>query len=114
MLPVAIGGISTISGFIAGYYYNGSSQTTQEHQISCNVVDSDSPIITEKTLMVLKKRSPHREINKELIEFDKKKLKKFDSSENIKVMSAEEEIFERIKQSIQTRRKCIELQPSMT
>ena len=60
MLPVAIGGIGTISGFIAGYYYNDSAQPMIEQQINCDAGESDRPIITKKTLIVLKKFATSR------------------------------------------------------
>lgn len=103
MLPVAIGGITTVGGFVAGYLY--ASPSTEK--ISDNT-QIENLVITEKDLMTLKKNSPHKKIHKELVEFDKKKLKKADSSECLKKLTAEQEMLERLRKTISTRRNAID------
>ena len=55
------------TGFALGYVFNNKNSEN---------IDKDLVYITEKDLMKLKEQSPHREINIELINFDKSKLKK--------------------------------------
>ena len=96
ILPLAILGSSGF-GFVAGYIYNNSNTETKT-----NINN-----ITEKDLMYLKEQSPHKDIHKELVEFDKNKLKKVNSSKNIVVLSEEQEMIEKLREKILDRRYLI-------
>ena len=101
ILPLAILGGSGF-GFVAGYIYNSDSS------IQHPTKNLDINNITEKDLMQLKGNSPHKEINHELITFDKKKLKKASSKVNIAKLSEEQEMIENLRQKILSRRNMLD------
>lgn len=107
MLPLAITGVGTISGFVAGYYYGGSNSDT-ETNLS---VDMNLEGIPENELKNLKRQSTQHELKEELIKFDKKKLNKVDSNNNIVQLTEEQKLLENLRQKISVRRSSIEPLP---
>ena len=73
MLPIAVGGASVVSGFVLGYYYQSSGDSKVQF-VDGMTVATDG--LTAKDLKKLKDHSPHKEINSELVNFDKTKLKR--------------------------------------
>ena len=104
MLPLAITGVGTISGFVAGYYYGGSNPDTETNLSNVTNITS----VTEKELKKLKEQSPYVEIKNELINFDKKKLKKTNSDNVIVNLTSEQQLMENLRQKILNRRSLID------
>lgn len=101
ILPLAILGGGSV-GFVAGYIYNTDTN------INSDISKIDINNITAKDLMKLKEQSPHKEIHNELVKFDKEKLKKVDSVENMVKNNVEQELIEKLREKILSRRYSID------
>lgn len=101
ILPLMV--VGSVSGFVAGYYYNAGSVGTYDlaNQTVCNI---DTNNITVQDLNVLKKNSPHKEIQHELVTFDKKKLKKTSLKDHIITLTDEQKMINNLRQKIINRR----------
>jgi 2-keto-3-deoxy-galactonokinase len=95
ILPlVAIG---SVSGFAAGYYYN--TNTTQQDR-----KQEIFSIITVNQLNELKQKSPHKEINQQLISFNIKSLKAVPIESDTVTLNDEQKMIESLRQKILNRR----------
>ena len=109
MLPATVGGIVTISGFIMGYYYSFNSPTvlSDNTQVDTQITIDDYAMIKESDIKKLKNSTLHKDINKQLIEFNKLKLKKINSDDIKKPLTSDEEILQIIREKIILRRNYI-------
>lgn len=109
ILPLVVVG-SSVSGFVAGYYYNSSTGELQLNDKETNplsMITLEKDNITIQDLKALKQNSPHKEIHDELTTFDKTKLKKTRSKENLAKLTEEQEMIENLRQKIINRRHSI-------
>jgi hypothetical protein len=104
MLPLIAGGIGSLSGFVAGYYINQSTVTDNTQNSTQCIRSLDT--ITELQIIEMKNMTPHKEINYELITFDKSQLK---SVVQVKARpTIEQDIMENLRQKIASRRASIQ------
>jgi hypothetical protein len=101
MLPLAIGSLGTVSGFVAGYYYN-TPDTKVKFIDGMSVAN-----VTEKDLKKLKTKSPHKEIHQELLDFQKNGLRHVERSESCAVHS-DAELIKKLRDSMKSRRKDVD------
>lgn len=94
MLPLAVGSVGGLSGFIAGYLYNYPS-----------TLESDSATISESELSSLKLQSPHKELKEELVNFRIETLKK--PVIESRMPSSDEQLLLEIHKKITDRRRSI-------
>jgi hypothetical protein len=97
VLPLIAGSIGSLSGFVVGYYINQPLEPITIITI---------PEITEKQITTLKDLTPHKEMNHELITFDKSQLK------SVALVATrptrEHDIMETLRQKIARRRASIQ------
>jgi hypothetical protein len=93
MLPLAIGGASSLGGFVMGYMYNYPADT--------ETLNPAEPI-TETDLMKLKLQSPHKELKAELQNFKKNSLRRTTVSSHVQTDG--EKMMNEMRQKILNRR----------
>lgn len=98
IFPTTIGGISALSGFIAGYYYSFKSIDIKD------IINSYSEFIIINTENI--KHKPNKKLNKQLTEFNKLNLKK--SNVTKKNINSDEEMLNKLREKIKIRRINIE------
>jgi hypothetical protein len=97
MFPIAVGGATVVSGFVLGYYYQPKVQFINGISVKANN-------LTTNDLKQLKDQYSREDINKELVNFDKKKLKKI-KSQNLTLCNAD--LLNELKQIMIIRRQKI-------
>jgi hypothetical protein len=97
MFPIAVGGVTVVSGFVLGYYYQPKVQFI-------NSISFEENNLTTNDLKQLKEQYSREDINKELVNFDKKNLKKI-KSQNLTLCNAN--LLNELKQIMTIRRQKI-------
>jgi hypothetical protein len=85
-IPMVAAAVGSVGGFIAGYMYQ--------------------PVLTPEEKIMEELHVPQTEINKDLINFDKTKLKPV--KRKLTVPTPEQEIFDKLRKKVQIRRGFIE------